>query len=113
MMLAVRRVITNIGLILIEMRKVKDEAVGKDREFAYSIVDIYDYLDTDNNVISSAFGVSGFDKNEIRNEKNNELALCRIFRFLQLFCENGNNNMKQFLLTQTNTNMFKNIKIRT
>ena len=42
---------------------MKDEAVGKDREFAYSIVDIYDYFDTENNVISSAFGVSGFDKN--------------------------------------------------
>lgn len=71
MMLAVRRIITNIGLILIEMRKIKDEAVGKDREFAYSIVDTYDYFDSDSNVINSAFGVTGFDKNEMRNEKNN------------------------------------------
>jgi len=31
MMLGIRRIITNIGLILIEMRKIKDEAVGKDR----------------------------------------------------------------------------------
>jgi len=38
----------------------------------------------------------------MRTEKSNELALCRIFRFLQLFCENGNNTMKNFLLQQTN-----------
>lgn len=25
-----------------------------------------------------------------------------MFRFLQLFCENGNNKMKNFLLSQTN-----------
>jgi hypothetical protein len=67
MMLAIRRIITNIGLILIEMRKIKDEAVGKDREFAYSIVDTYDYFDSDSNVIFSAFGVTGFDKNEMRS----------------------------------------------
>lgn len=30
------------------------------------------------------------------------MALCRIFRFLQLFCENGNIKMKKFLLAQTN-----------
>ena len=104
MMLAIRRIITNIGLILIEMRKIKDEAVGKDREFAYSIVDTYDYFDSDSNVIFSAFGFTGFDKNEMRSENNNELALCRVFRFLQLMCENGNNKMKDFLLVQTNTN---------
>ena len=104
MMLAIRRIITNIGLILIEMRKIKDEAVGKDRQFAYSIVDTYDYFDGESNVIFSAFGVTGFDKNEMRSEKNNQLALCRVFRFLQLMCENGNNQMKEFLLVQTNTN---------
>jgi hypothetical protein len=36
--------------------------VGKDRDFAYSIVDVYDFLDIKNNVIASEFGSSGFDK---------------------------------------------------
>lgn len=30
------------------------------------------------------------------------MALCRSFRFLQLFCENNNIDMKNFLLIQTN-----------
>ena len=67
MMLAVDRIISSIGLILIEMRKIKDEAVSKDREFAYSIVDTYDYFNTDTNVIDPIFGSTGFDKNEMRN----------------------------------------------
>ena len=71
MMLAVNRIISTIGNILIEMRKIKDEAVGRDREFAYSIVDTYDYFNTESNVIEAAFGVTGFDKNEMRNEKSN------------------------------------------
>ena len=64
-------------------------------------------MNTDSNVIEAAFGVTGSDKTEMRAEKNNELALCRIFRFLQLFCENGNNSMKDFLLVQINTNKEK------
>jgi hypothetical protein len=35
-------------------------------------------------------------------EINYEKALCRIFRFLQLFCENNNVDMKKFLLEQIN-----------
>ena len=102
MMLSIRRLISSIGLILIEMRKIKDEAVSRDRDFAYSIVDTYDYFDSRTNIIDSAFGITGFDKSEIKNEKDNELALCRIFRLLQLFCENGNIRMKRFLLAQSN-----------
>lgn len=30
------------------------------------------------------------------------MALCRIFRFLQLFCENNNKDMKKFLSLQIN-----------
>jgi hypothetical protein len=35
-------------------------------------------------------------------EINYEKALCRIFRFLQLFCENNNVKMKHFLRQQVN-----------
>lgn len=35
-------------------------------------------------------------------ENENEKALCRIFRFLQLFCENNNKEMKKFLKMQIN-----------
>jgi hypothetical protein len=71
MMLSVKRLISSIGLILIEMRKIKDEAVSKDRDFAYSIVDTYDFFDSRSNIIDTAFGATGFDKSEMRNEKNN------------------------------------------
>lgn len=98
MLSSIKRLISNIGLILIEIRKIKDEAVGKDRDFAYSIVDTYDHFDTRTFVIDSIFGGSVFDKAELRNEKGNEQALCRMFRFLQLFCENNNTKMKKFLL---------------
>jgi len=67
MLLSIKRLISNIGLILIEIRKIKDEAVGKDRDFAYSIVDIYDHFDAKNYVIDNAFGGSVFDKAELRN----------------------------------------------
>lgn len=102
MLLNVRRLISNIGLILIEMRKIKEEAVSKDRDFAYSIVDTYDFFDSRANIIDSVFGRTGYDKTELQNEKSNEQALCRMFRFLQLFCENGNIKMKRFLLEQYN-----------
>lgn len=42
------------------------------------------------------------DKFEIQTELNYELALCRAFRFLQLFCENNNIDMKKFLMKQIN-----------
>lgn len=100
MLLSIRRLINNIGTLLVEIRKTKE--VGKLRKFAYSIVDTFDYFDVKNNIILKEFGNSGFDKFEARTEKAYELALCRIFRFLQLFCENGNVNMKNFLLVQTN-----------
>jgi hypothetical protein len=84
MLLGVRRLINTIGTLLIEIRKTKE--AGKLRKFAYSIVDTYDFFDVKNNIILKEFGNSGFDKFEARNEKACELALCRMFRFLQLFC---------------------------
>ena len=40
-------------------------------------------------------------------ETENEKALCRIFRFLQLFCENNNKDMKKFLSEQINEDEIK------
>ena len=71
MLSSIKRLINNIGLILIEIRKIKDEAVGKERTFAYSIVDTYDHFDSKTNVIESAFGGKAFDKAEMRNERGN------------------------------------------
>lgn len=42
------------------------------------------------------------DKFEVQTEVNYENALCRIFRFLQLFCENNNINTKNFIRLQIN-----------
>jgi inositol 1,4,5-triphosphate receptor type 1/inositol 1,4,5-triphosphate receptor type 3 len=48
------------------------------------------------------FGPNTNDKFEMQAELNNEMAMCRLFRFLQLFCENNNISMKKFLSTQIN-----------
>jgi hypothetical protein len=69
--------------------------------FSYKIVDSYDHFDSKENILVKMFGHKT-DKFEIETELNYELALCRIFRFLQLFCENNNIQMKKFLMTQTN-----------
>ena len=42
------------------------------------------------------------DKFELQTELDYEMALCRIFRFLQLLCENNNIRLKNFLLKQYN-----------
>ena len=100
MLLNVKRLITTIGSFLIEIRKTKE--TGKLRKFAYKIIDTYDFFDVRNNIILKEFSSGGFDKFEARTEKAYEQALCRLFRLLHLFCENGNIGMKKFLLAQTN-----------
>jgi|JI10StandDraft_1071094.scaffolds.fasta_scaffold281633_1 hypothetical protein len=53
-------------------------------------------------MICKYFSQTKIDKFEVQIELDNEKALCRIFRFLQLFCENNNKDMKKFLSTQIN-----------
>lgn len=48
------------------------------------------------------FGIGTVDKYELKIEEENELAMCRLFRFLQLFCESNNVDFKKFLFCQTN-----------
>jgi hypothetical protein len=60
MLISIKRLITNIGNLLIEIRKTKE--AGKLRKFAYSIVDTFDYFDVKGNIILKEFGNSGFDK---------------------------------------------------
>lgn len=64
-------------------------------------MDSYDHFDSKENILVKMFGHKT-DKFEIETELNYELALCRIFRFLQLFCENNNIEMKKFLMSQKN-----------
>ncbi len=84
MLVSLRELIKVIGNFLIEIRKIKDS--GKERSFAYKIEDTYDYFDSKENTITKEFGYKSFDKFELMAEINYEKALCRIFRFLQLFC---------------------------
>lgn len=103
MLLNFRRLITYLGNFLIEIRKTKES--GKKRSFAYNIVDCYDFYDIESNAIIMLRDnekSGGKDKFEAKSEASMEAALCRIFRFMQLFCENNNINMKKFLLVQTN-----------
>jgi len=105
MLVSLRELIKVIGTFLIEIRKIKES--GKERSFAYKIEDTYDYFDSKENTISKEFGYKSFDKFELMAEINYEKALCRIFRFLQLFCENNNVNMKHFLQEQINEDTAK------
>ena len=79
------------------MRKFKENE--KKREFSYKIVDSYDHFDSKESILVKLFGHKT-NKHEIQTENNYEMALCRIFRFLQLLCENNNIAMKNFLLRQ-------------
>ena len=96
---SIRYLIRSIGNFLIEVRKFKENE--KKREFSYKIVDSYDYFDSKESILVKLFGHKT-NKHELQTELNYEMALCRIFRFLQLFCENNNIDMKHFLLKQTN-----------
>ncbi len=84
MLVSISHLIKVIGNFLIEIRKIKES--GKQRSFAYKIEDTYDYFDSKENTITKEFGYKSFDKFELMAEINFEKALCRMFRFLQLFC---------------------------
>ena len=60
MLLNVDRLISSIGTLLIQIRKTKE--IGKLRNFAYEIVDTYDFFDVKNNIIMKEFGNTGIDK---------------------------------------------------
>lgn len=53
-------------------------------------------------MICKYFSQSRVDKFEVQTELDNEKAIGRMFRFLQLFCENNNKDMKKFLSMQIN-----------
>lgn len=79
-----KNLIKTIAEFLINVRKYKD--YEKKRNFNYNIVDTYDYFHDQEKSILKFFGNTNVDKFESQTELNNEKALCRIFRFLQLFC---------------------------
>jgi len=81
--MSLRNLIRNIGDFLIEVRKFKENE--KERDFSYKIVDSYDHFDADQTILEKKFGHKT-DKFELQTELSYELALCRTFRFLQLFC---------------------------
>lgn len=100
MLLNIRKLIKKIGDFLIDLRINKEN--DKRRNFAYNIVDTFDYYSVEEHAMLKHFGPNTNDKFEMQAEINNEMAMCRLFRFLQLFCENNNINMKKFLSTQIN-----------
>ena len=98
MLVQMKKLIKAITENLISLRMYKD--FRRVRRYDYHIVDTYDYYSTDSNAIVREFSPTSRDKTELEKEYNNEKALCRIFRFLQLFCENNNIKMKHFLYEQ-------------
>ena len=67
-----------------------------------NIVDVYDYYSLEDHDLLKHFNQKGVDKFEIQFEDACESALCRTFRFFQLFGENNNIKMKEFLTNQIN-----------
>jgi hypothetical protein len=61
-------------------------------------------------VLEKKFGYETEDRMEAKVKTDNENALVRSFRFLQLFCENNNVDMKNFLLEQKNEDYKKKAK---
>lgn len=100
MLLNVRKIIKRIGDFLIDIRAIREGE--KKRDFNYNIVDTYDYFSVEDQEIIKHFVHSKVDKFEEQIEESNEMAMCRLFRFLQLFCENNNIEMKKFLYAQIN-----------
>lgn len=95
-----RKLIKKIGDFLIEVRSNREK--DKRKNFAFNIVDTFDYFSLEEYAIIKHFGHNSNDPFEIQTEIFNEMAMCRMFRFLQLFCENNNVDMKKFLSTQIN-----------
>jgi len=60
MLLSVQRLISSLGNLLIEIRKTRE--TGKLRQFAYVLIDTYDYFNVKDNIICKEFGPTGFDK---------------------------------------------------
>ena len=83
MLLSFRTMIKKIGDFIIDVRKMNEN--DKNREFAYNIVDTHDYYSMDQHSLEKHFNQKGFDKYEVDVENLNAFALCRMFRFLQLF----------------------------
>lgn len=100
MLLSVRKIIKRLGDFLIEVRAIKE--AEKTRKYAINIVDAYDYFSMKDYAIDKQFCIATQDKFEHQTEAAHEKAMCRIFRLLQLCCENNNEKFKKFLETQTN-----------
>ena len=85
MMLNLQYLITTLGNFLIELRKTKEGGKARKSKFAYDICDTYEFFDTNDYVLKQN-NASGPDKFEAISEKAIEMGLCRLFRFMQLFC---------------------------
>lgn len=69
MLLNIKNMIKSIGDFLINVRKIKENE--KKRNFAYNIVDTYDYFNPEDKMISKYFSQTKIDKLELQNELDN------------------------------------------
>lgn len=92
------------------MNEMKENKDKREKLFNFPHEDTYDYYNVREKVLEKKFGYETVDRMEAKVKADNENALVRCFRFLQLFCENNNVDMKKFLLVQIDESGVKKAK---
>ncbi len=69
MLINIKNLIKVIGDFLMNVRKIKENE--KKRNFAYNVVDTYDYFNPDDKMICKYFSQSRIDKFEVQTELDN------------------------------------------
>jgi hypothetical protein len=110
MLVNLNSLIKKIGEFVESMNEMKETKDKREKNFNFPHEDTYDFYNAREKVLEKKFGYETVDRMEARVKKSNEDALVRCFRFLQLFCENNNIDMKNFLLTQTDESGTKKSK---
>jgi hypothetical protein len=82
--------IKKIGDFVYSMNKKKENKDQRQKNFNFSHEDTYDYYNVREKVLEKKFGYEIEDRMEAKVKTDNENALVRSFRFMQLFCENNN-----------------------
>jgi hypothetical protein len=90
MLVNLNHLIKKIGDFVYSMNKKKENKDKRQKNFNFSHEDTYDYYNVREKVLEKKFGYEIEDRMEAKVKTDNENALVRSFRFMQLFCENNN-----------------------
>lgn len=86
MLVNLNNLMMKIGNFVYSMNKMKQTKGQRVKSFNYSVEDTFDFYNEREKVLEKKFGYETEDRMEAKVKTDNEKALCRSFRFLQLFC---------------------------